>query len=73
MEVILINIFSAIIIFITIYSMIKVFNIAYQREEISLRKFKVLVTSSIAIGLFIASILPFGYKKIFDAILLPLL
>ena len=69
MEVILMSIYSAIIIFITVYSMIKVFNIAYKREDISLRKFRVLVTSSIVIGLFVASILPFGYQKLFVSIL----
>ncbi|MBP1969855.1 hypothetical protein J2Z83_001963 [Virgibacillus natechei] len=50
MEVILISIFSAIIIFITVYSMIKVLNIAYKRGEITLKKFRFLVTFSIVIG-----------------------
>ena len=69
MELILISIFSAIIIFITVYSMIKALNIAYKREEISLRKCRLLVTSSIIIGLLVSSILPFVYQKIIDAIL----
>ncbi|MBP1970265.1 antibiotic biosynthesis monooxygenase (ABM) superfamily enzyme [Virgibacillus natechei] len=73
MDVILISIFSAIIIFITVYSMIKVLNIAYKREEITPRKRRVLVTSSILIGLLVTSILPFGYQKIFDGFLQPLL
>ena len=73
MEVILISIFSAIIIFITVYSMIKVLNVAYKRKEITLRKLRVLVTISIVIGLLIASSLPFGYQKIFDTFLQPLL
>ncbi|WP_342429703.1 hypothetical protein [Neobacillus sp. FSL H8-0543] len=69
MEVILISLFSAIIIFMTVYSIIKVIIIAYKRKEITLRRFEVLVTLSILIGLFVASILPFGYQKIFEAIL----
>lgn len=73
MEVILISIFSAIIIFMTIYVLIKAFHIAYQRKEISLRKFRVLVASSTLIGLLVASILPFGYQKIFDTILKPIM
>lgn len=69
MEVILISIYSAIIIFITVFSMIKVLNITYKRKEITLRKLKVLVTTSIVIGILIASTLPFGYQKIFDTYL----
>ncbi|WP_208586140.1 hypothetical protein [Gracilibacillus suaedae] len=73
MEVILISIFSAFIIFMTVYFLIKAFDIAYQREEISLSKFRVLVTSSIVIGLLIASMLPFGYQKVFDTIVKPIM
>ena len=69
MELILISIFSAIIIFQTVYFMIKALNIAYKRKEISLRKCRLLVTSSIIIGLLVSSILPFVYQKIIDAIL----
>lgn len=68
MEVILTSVFSAIILFITVFSMIKVFMIAYKRNEISLRKFIVFSTTSIVIGSIIAIVLPFGYQKIFDYI-----
>lgn len=68
MEVILASIFSAIIIIITVYSMIKVFIIAYQRSEISLRKLIFFATSSVIIGIIIASVLPFGYQKIMEHI-----
>ncbi|MGE7186834.1 hypothetical protein ACQKKK_23585 [Peribacillus sp. NPDC006672] len=68
MEVILASVFSAIIIFITVYSMIKVLIIGYKRNEISLRKFIIFATSSIVIGLIVASVLPFGYQKIMDYI-----
>lgn len=73
MEVILISIFSAIIIFITVYSMIKALNIAYKRKEITVKKLRVLIIASIGIGLLIASSLPFVYQKIYDTFLQPLL
>jgi hypothetical protein len=68
MEVILASVFSAIIIFITVFYMMKVFIIAYKRNEISLPKFIVYSTSSIVIGVLVASVLPFGYQKIIDYI-----
>ncbi|WP_153125456.1 hypothetical protein [Peribacillus tepidiphilus] len=68
MEVILTSVFSAIIIFITVFFMMKAFIIAYKRNEISLRKFIVFSTSSIVIGTLVASVLPFGYQRIFDYI-----
>ncbi|MBV7507368.1 hypothetical protein KW850_19190 [Bacillus sp. sid0103] len=66
MEVILASVFSAIILFITVFFMMKVFNIAFKRNEISLRKCIIFSTSSIVIGLLVASVLPFGYQKIID-------
>ncbi|TDX39463.1 hypothetical protein DFO72_11059 [Cytobacillus oceanisediminis] len=69
MPVILISIFSAIIIFITVFSLIKVISIAYKREEISVLKYRVLAASFIVIGILIALVLPFGYQRIFDIIL----
>ena len=68
MEVILTSVFSAIIIFTTVFFMMKAFMIAYKRNEISLRKFIVFSTSSIVIGVIVASVLPFGYLKIFEYI-----
>ena len=69
MPVILISLFSAIIIFITVFSMIKVLSIAYKREEISILKYRVLATSFIIIGILVASVLPVAYKRIFDIVL----
>lgn len=69
MTVILISIFSAIIIFITVFSMIKVLGIAYKRDEISILKYRVLATSFTVIGMLVVSLLPFGYQKIFEIIL----
>jgi hypothetical protein len=69
MPVILTSIFSAIIIFVTVFFMIKVLSIAYQRKEISILKYRVLATSFIVVSVLIASILPFGYQKIFEIML----
>lgn len=69
MPVILTSLFSAMIIFITVLFMIKVLSIAYKREEISVLKFRVLAASYIVIGVLVASVLPFGYQRIFDIIL----
>jgi hypothetical protein len=69
MELIVASVFSAIIILITVYGMIKIFSIAYKRKEISLRKFTIFTSSAIVIGLMVASVLPFGYQKILDYIL----
>ncbi|KAF0820955.1 hypothetical protein KIS4809_0482 [Bacillus sp. ZZV12-4809] len=49
--------------------MIKVLSIAYKREEIPVLKFRVLAASYIVIGVLVASVLPFGYQRIFDIIL----
>ncbi|KZM54385.1 hypothetical protein A3Q35_01880 [Aeribacillus pallidus] len=68
MEVMAASVFSAIIIFITVFSMIRVFIIAFKRKEISLRKFIIFTISSIVTGLIIASVLPFVYQKIFHYI-----
>ncbi|AIM17370.1 MULTISPECIES: hypothetical protein [Neobacillus] len=65
MEVILTSVCSAIIILITVYYMLKAFKIAYKRNEISLQKFIVFSTSSIITGVIVASVLPFGYQKIY--------
>lgn len=68
MEVILAIVFSAIIIFFTVFYMVKVFIIAFKRKEISLRKLIIFSTSSIVIGLLLAFFLPFGYQKVIDYI-----
>ncbi|PFG05222.1 hypothetical protein [Bacillus sp. es.034] len=69
MPVILTSIFSAIIIFITVFSMIRVLSIAYKRKEISTLKFSILSVSFIGAGMLISIILPFGYQKIFEMII----
>ncbi|WP_085505187.1 hypothetical protein [Thalassobacillus devorans] len=69
MEVFLISFFSAVIIFITVHSIIKVLSIALNRDEISKRKYKLIMAISIFIGTFVAVVLPFGYQRLFDAIM----
>ncbi|WP_066303860.1 hypothetical protein [Bacillus sp. FJAT-29814] len=68
MEVILASVFSSIIIFITVFYMVKVFITAFKRNEISHRKLIIFSTLSIVIGLLVVFVLPFGYQKIMDHI-----
>ncbi|MGE7981970.1 hypothetical protein [Solibacillus sp. NPDC093137] len=69
MPVIMTSVFSAIIIFITVFSMIKVLSIAYKRKEISMSKYRVYATFFIVAGILVAAIIPFGYQKIYEMIL----
>lgn len=71
MEVFLVSLFSIIIIFITVFSMVKVFNIAYQRKEITRKNFRIYVASAVVIGVCIAVILPYGYQYMFETFLEP--
>jgi formate hydrogenlyase subunit 3/multisubunit Na+/H+ antiporter MnhD subunit len=66
MEVIAASIFSAIIILMTVFAIVKVLLIAYNRKEISQRKLIIYTTTSIIIGFTISAFLPYGYQKIFD-------
>lgn len=61
MEILAIGFFVIAIVYITyiaVSSMIKILNVAFKRKEISERKHKMLVTSSVAIGITTATILP---------------
>lgn len=68
MPVILASIFSAIIILITVYHILKVLTIAHKRKEITQRKFIIIAASSVLTALAVSSILPFGYQKILNFI-----
>jgi len=68
MEVILISVFSAIIVFMTVFFMNKVFTIAYKRNEISRRKRIVFSLSSVVIGSLIAFGLAVFYQHFFEYI-----
>ncbi|MGB7999179.1 MAG: hypothetical protein WCF60_03670 [Anaerobacillus sp.] len=69
MEVFLFSFFSAVIIFMTVYGIIKALNIALKRGELSKRKYRLIMAISIFIGTFVGFVLPFGYQRLFDAIL----
>lgn len=69
MVVFLISFFSGVIIFITVYSIIKALNVALNRDEISKRKYRLILAISIFIGAFVAVVLPLGYQRLFDTIL----
>jgi hypothetical protein len=68
LEVILASAFSALIIAITVFSMIKVLMIAYKRNELTLKKLITYSVAAVMTGLIVASILPFVYGKIFTLI-----
>ncbi|WP_386059748.1 hypothetical protein [Thalassobacillus hwangdonensis] len=65
MEIYVASFFSALIIYITVHSMIKVLTIALKRNEITKRKFRLYVAMSIGIGLAVAAVLPLGYRALF--------
>ena len=66
MEVIATSIFSALIILITVFAMVKVLLIAYKRKEITQRKLILYSATSIIIGATISMFLPYGYQRVFD-------
>jgi hypothetical protein len=66
MVVALVSICSTLIIFMTIFNLVRLFRIAYKKGEINTSKFKVLATSSIVVGLIISISLYFGYKRFWD-------
>ena len=66
MEVILISVYSAIFIFVTVFFLIRAFFTVYKRNELSRKKFIAFSTSAIVIGIIVASVLPFVYQEIFN-------
>lgn len=69
MVVFLISFFSVVIIYMTVHSIIKALNIPLNRDEISKRKYRLIMATSIFIGTLIAVVLPFGYERLFASIL----
>ena len=59
------SIFSALIVFITVFGIIKVVHSGYTRKEINYRKYIVYVSSSVVVGGIITITIPFAYEKIF--------
>ena len=68
MEVILISVFSAIIILMTVFFLVQAFITVYKRNEMSRRKCIAFSASAIIIGVIVASVLPFVYQEIFNYI-----
>lgn len=66
MEIIIASIFTIIITISTVYYLIKLFTLAYKKEEITYFKLMVYVTSVIAVGFIVASILPLMFAIIVD-------
>lgn len=64
----LMSLFSIVIVFITIHSLIKVFNIAIERREISKQNYRISVSSSILVGVSVATALPLGYYKLVETL-----
>lgn len=64
MAVILVSIASTIIVFLTVFYLIRLFILAYKKEAINFWKFMVLVISSIVVGLLLAVTLHLGYQKL---------
>ncbi|RAN90124.1 hypothetical protein B5P41_10375 [Bacillus sp. SRB_28] len=63
MEVLLVATFSAIIIMMTVFIIIKACFTGYKRNDISFRKFIFLSSLSIMIGCLVSFVLPFCYEK----------
>lgn len=66
---ILLSVFSAFIILMIVVNILKVVRIAYKRNEMSYQKSFWISTATIVIGIFVASVLPFIYQKLFSFIL----
>lgn len=69
MEVILTSIFTIFITIMTVYNLIKVFTIAYRKKQISYSRLLLYVTSSIAVGFVVASILPLVIIPIIEVLI----
>jgi len=52
------------IIYIAVSSMIKISNMAYKRKEISKRSYQLMVTTSVVVGISIATTLPLDSIKL---------
>ncbi|WP_101842024.1 hypothetical protein [Halobacillus sp. Marseille-P3879] len=68
MEVFIISLFTYLLIYLIVYRLIQLFNMAYKKEEISASKFKVFVLASITTGFLIATSLPLLYQSIWNGL-----
>ncbi|WP_201715680.1 hypothetical protein [Rossellomorea arthrocnemi] len=65
MEVYIFMHFSIIIIYLTVHALLKLFSIAYNRRELTKRKYRWMVTITLLTGTIVASIFPFTIKTLF--------
>lgn len=65
----LLNLTTVLIIFITVFAMVKVLHIAYKRNEISIRKFQLYSSIIIIVGVSITTILIVLFNEIFDLLI----
>ncbi|MGD7022304.1 hypothetical protein ACQCVK_06920 [Rossellomorea vietnamensis] len=69
MELFIFSVFATLIIMMTAYFLVKLFNIAYKRKVITIRKFRVLSLTVIGIAVLAASIMPFFYHRLLNVFL----
>ncbi|MFK3938019.1 hypothetical protein ACI2JA_11005 [Alkalihalobacillus sp. NPDC078783] len=69
MEAILATIYSTIILIMTVYFIVKMLNIAYKRNEITIRKFILIATASITIGITLSVLSLYMYQTLFGLLL----
>ena len=69
MEAILATIYSTIILIMTVYFIVKMLNIAYKRNEITIRKFILITTASITIGITLSVLSLYMYQTLFGLLL----
>mgnify|MGYP001263287312 CR=1 FL=1 len=65
----LLNVFVALIIFMTGFALIKVYHIAYKREEISKGKFQLYTVITIVIGIGITTFFITLFNQIFNLLI----
>ncbi|WRP07197.1 hypothetical protein U9J35_03255 [Rossellomorea aquimaris] len=65
MEVYILTLFSSFIIYRSVHTLMKLFKIAYKRNELSKRKYRSAVSISFLIGVTVASIVPIIFKALF--------
>jgi len=64
MEFLITSIFSILVIIITVYNLIKLFTLAYKKEQITHARLMMYSTATIVVGLIVASILPLFFIKL---------
>lgn len=64
MEFLITSIFSILVIILTVYNLIKLFTLAYKKEQITHARLMMYSTATIVVGLMVASILPLFFIKL---------